>query len=182
MLIGYARVSTDGQDTALQRDALLKAGVDPRMIFEDKMSGTVRDRPRLMEALEYVKDGDVFVVWKLDRLARSMGHLIEVVERLRSRGAGFKCLTMEFIDTTTASGRLVFGIFASLAEFERELIVERTKAGLAAARQRGRIGGRKPKLSQAQADELKKRLEAGEKPAELARHYGVARSTIYSYV
>lgn len=180
MLIGYARVSTDDQDTALQRDALLKAGVDERMIFEDKMSGTIQDRPKLAEALAYMKEGDVLVVWKLDRLARSLSHLVSVVKVLREKKMGFRCLTQE-IDTTSASGRLIFHIFCALAEFERDLTVERTNAGLAAARARGRIGGRKPKLSPEQAQCVRERLAAGDKPALLARQFGVARSSIYNY-
>lgn len=180
MLIGYARVSKDEQDTALQHDALLKAGVDPRMIFEDKMSGAIADRPKLGEALAYMKKGDVLVVWKLDRLARSLKQLVSIVEMLQEKEMGFVCLTNQ-IDTTSAAGRLIFHVFCALAQFERELTVERTKAGLEAARARGRIGGRKPKLTDQQAMEVRQLVLDGRKPAELARQFGVARSTIYNY-
>ena len=144
MLVGYTRVSkADGsQGTDLQRDALLAAGVDARHLYEDATSGKRADRPGLAECLKALREGDVLVVWKLDRLGRDLRHLVNTVHDLTSRGVGFKVLTGQgaSIDTTTANGKLVFGIFAALAEFERELIVERTRAGLAAARARGRRG------------------------------------------
>ena len=143
MLIGYARVSTVDQNLALQRDALTEAGC--AKIFTEQMSGAVTDRPALHDALEFARSGDTLIVWKLDRLARSMKQLIETVETLRVRGIGFRSLT-EALDTTTAQGRLVFHMFGALAEFERSLIRERTQAGLAAARRAGRTGGRPPKL------------------------------------
>src|SRR5215470_15194295 len=135
MLIGYARVSTVDQNLALQRDALTEAGCTK--IFTEQMSGAVTDRPALHDALEFARSGDTLIVWKLDRLARSMKQLIETVETLRLRGIGFRSLT-EALDTTTAQGRLVFHMFGALAEFERSLIRERTQAGLAAARRAGR--------------------------------------------
>src|SRR6516162_2368303 len=138
MLIGYARVSTVDQNLALQRDALTEAGC--AKIFIEQMSGAVADRPALHDALEFARSGDTLIVWKLDRLARSIKQLIETIENLRVRGIGFRSLT-EALDTTTAQGRLVFHMFAALAEFERSLIRERTQAGLAAARRAGRIGG-----------------------------------------
>ena len=144
MLIGYARVSTVDQNLALQRDALTEAGC--AKIFTEQMSGAVTDRPALHDALEFARSGDTLIVWKLDRLARSMKQLIETVENLRLRGIGFRSLT-EALDTTTAQGRLVFHMFGALAEFERSLIRERTQAGLAAARRAGRTGGRPPKLT-----------------------------------
>lgn len=145
MLIGYLRVSkSDGsQTTNLQRDALIEIGVDPAYIYEDHASGRIDERPGLLAALKALREGDILIVWKLDRLGRSLHHLVNTVHDLTMRGIGFKVLTGHgaSIDTTTPSGKLVFGIFAALAEFERELISERTKAGLASARARGRKGG-----------------------------------------
>ncbi len=153
MWVGYARVSKDdgSQSTALQRDALLEAGVDERVIYEDRASGAKADRPLLEACLRSLREGDTLVVWKLDRLGRSLRHLVTIVEDLTDRGVGIKVLSGQgaAIDTTTASGKLVFGIFAALAEFERELISERTKAGLASARARGRRGGRPYKMTPA---------------------------------
>src|SRR5262249_20058657 len=144
MLVGYARVSTQDQKTKLQLDALTQIGC--QRVFTEKASGAQRERPQLQAALDYMRDGDTLVVWKLDRLARSLKQLIETVEALEQRGIGFRSLT-ESIDTTTSGGRLVFHIFAALAEFERSIIRERTKAGLDPARARGRTGGRPPALS-----------------------------------
>ena len=138
MLIGYARVSTIDQNLALQLDALQKAGCEK--IFEDKASGGRVDRPGLQEALEYARERDTVLVWRLDRLGRSLKHLIEMVTQLNERGVGFRSL-QEAIDTTTSGGKLIFQIFGALAEFERNLIQERTQAGLEAARARGRKGG-----------------------------------------
>jgi DNA invertase Pin-like site-specific DNA recombinase len=151
--IGYARVSTAEQEMALQLDALRAAGCD--RIFEDRASGAKTDRPGLAQALAFVREGDVLVTWKLDRLARSLPHLIETVNQLEKTGAGLQSLT-EAIDTTTPGGRLIFHVFGALAQFERDLIRERTCAGLSAAASRGRRGGRKPvvtadKLIRAQA-------------------------------
>lgn len=152
-LIGYARVSTAEQDTALQTDALRKAGCD--RVFEDTASGAKADRPGLADALTYLRDGDVLVVWRLDRLGRSLPHLIETVGKLEARGVGFRSLT-ENIDTTTPGGRLIFHVFGALGQFERDLIRERTKAGLTAAAARGRKGGRKPVVT---ADKLQRARE-----------------------
>jgi DNA invertase Pin-like site-specific DNA recombinase len=149
MLIGYARVSTVDQNLASQRDALTEAGC--QKIFTEQMSGAVTDRPALHDAIEFARSGDTLIVWKLDRLARSMKQLIETIENLRMRGIGFRSLT-EALDTTTAPGRLVFHMFGALAEFERSLIRERTQAGLAAARRAGRTGGRPPKLTEDDLD------------------------------
>lgn len=140
-IIGYARVSTADQDTAMQREALLKTG--SLKVFEDVASGAKADRPGLAAALAYLRDGDTLTVWKLDRLGRSLPHLVQTVAELEKRGVGFRSLT-ESIDTTTAGGRLVFHLFAALADFERDLIRERTRAGLEVAKSRGRNGGRRP--------------------------------------
>ena len=151
MQVGYARVSkTDGSQVLdLQKDALIQAGVASDHIYEDLASGKRDDRPGLMACLKALREGDTLVVWKLDRLGRDLKHLVNTVQDLKERGIGFKVLSGQgaHIDTTTASGKLVFGIFAALAEFERELIRERTMAGLQAARARGRKGGRKFGLS-----------------------------------
>jgi DNA invertase Pin-like site-specific DNA recombinase len=180
MLIGYARVSTTDQNPDLQIDALLKVGVDQRHIFEDRMSGLRADRPKLTEALAYLTEGDVLVVWKLDRLARSLPHLIEIVAGLDGRGIGFRSLT-ENIDTTTAGGRLTFHIFGALAQFERDIIRERTVAGLEAAAARGRKGGR-PKAMDGAKIEAARRLLAGGMPIkDVAATLEVGISTLYRY-
>src|SRR6266446_2196818 len=147
MLIGYARVSTNEQNLDLQRDALLKAGVSAKNIFTDTITGTKEDRPGLAQALSHLREGDTLVVWRLDRLGRNLKHLIETVTALKQQGVAFKSIT-ENIDTSTATGQLVFHIFGALAEFERNLITERTMAGLESARARGRKGGR-PRLNSA---------------------------------
>ena len=153
MLIGYMRVSkADGsQSTQLQRDALIAAGVSPEQLYEDLASGRRDDRPGLAACLKALRDGDTLLVWKLDRLGRNLRHLVNTVHDLTARGVGLKVLTGQgaAIDTTTAAGKLVFGIFAALAEFERELISERTVAGLVSARARGRKGGRPFKMTAA---------------------------------
>ena len=187
MLIGYMRVSkADGSQVLdLQRDALLGAGVDPSRLYEDHASGKRDDRPGLEACLKAVRPGDTLVAWKLDRLGRDLRHLVNLVHELTARGVGLRVLAGEgaAIDTTTANGRLVFGIFAALAEFERELIVERTKAGLASARARGRNGGRPykmtaAKLRLAQAAMGQKETKVGELCAEL----GITRQTLYRHV
>src|SRR2546426_177930 len=147
MLIGYARVSTNEQNLDLQRDALRKAGVTAKNIFTDKITGTKAERPGLAQALSHLRESDTLVVWRLDRLGRSLKHLIETVTALKQQGIAFKSIT-ENIDTSTATGQLVFHLFGALAEFERNLINERTLAGLEAARARGRKGGR-PRLKSA---------------------------------
>ena len=180
MLIGYARVSTDDQNLDLQRDALKKAGCE--QIFTDRVSGTKANRPGLEDALSHLRSGDTLVVWRLDRLGRSLTHLIATVTELQELGVGFKSLT-ESIDTTTSGGRLVFNIFASLAEFEREIIRERTNAGLKAARARGRNGGRPKKLSQKQIQMLQ-HLAADKKHSvkEICQTLGIGRTAFYRYL
>ncbi|SFQ78933.1 recombinase family protein [Donghicola eburneus] len=187
MLVGYARVSKQDQNPALQLDALKAAGCEK--VFTEKASGAQRDRPELNAALSYMRQGDSLVVWKLDRLARSMPQLIDTVSTLEDEGIGFRSLT-EAIDTTTAGGRLVFHIFGALAEFERSVIRERTRAGLKAARDRGRKGGRPPALSAADlaaakallcdpaitVDEVATRLKVS--PATLYRHLPGGRGSI----
>jgi DNA invertase Pin-like site-specific DNA recombinase len=180
MLIGYARVSTDDQNLDLQRDALEKAGCE--QIFTDRVSGTKASRPGLEDALSHLRSGDTLVVWRLDRLGRSLTHLIATVTALQERGVGFKSLT-ESIDTTTNGGRLVFNIFASLAEFEREIIRERTRAGLQAARARGRNGGRPKKLTKKQIEMLQ-HLAADRKRTvkEICQTLGIGRTAYYRYL
>ena len=180
MLIGYMRVSkADGsQATDLQRDALIAAGVDPVHLYEDQASGMREDRPGLTSCLKALRTGDTLVVWKLDRLARSLKDLVEIVQDLQDRGIGFKSLT-ESIDTTSSGGRLVFHIFGALAEFERDLIRERTMAGLEAARARGRKGGRKPAMSDADTNKAAAMLSDPEiTKTEVARHFDVSRTTL----
>lgn len=187
MLIGYARVSkADGsQTTDLQRDALLTAGIDPEQIYEDQASGKREDRPELAACLKALRPGDTLIVWKLDRLGRDLRHLVNVVHDLTERGVGLKVLTGQgaAIDTTTASGKLVFGIFAALAEFERELISERTKAGLASARARGRKGGRPYKMTPAKVRLAMASIgQPGTKVGELCEELGITRQTLYRHV
>ncbi len=145
-LIGYARVSTSGQELNLQLDALKHAGISDKLIFIDKVSGTKTDRPGLAACMTELQAGDTLIIWRLDRLGRSLKHLIEIVDELKGRGVGFRSISDGGIDTTTASSEMVFNIFATLAQFERRLIQERTQAGLKAARARGKKGGR-PKIS-----------------------------------
>lgn len=180
MLIGYARVSTLEQDVSLQLDALQKAGCE--RIFQDKISGAKAERPGLQEALNYARKGDSIVVWRLDRLGRSLKHLIETVGQLEEQGIGFRSL-QESIDTTTSGGRLIFHIFGALAEFERNLIRERTIAGLEAARARGRLGGRPRKLG-AKKTELAYQLYDEKKYAvkEICQMLGISKPTLYAYL
>lgn len=181
--LGYARVSTTDQDLSLQRDALLAAGIDPNRIYEDQMSGKRDDRPGLEQCLKALREGDVLTVWKLDRLGRSLPHLVKTVYELEKRKVGFRVLTGAPIDTTTAAGKLVFSIFAGLAEFERALISERTCAGLVAARARGRRGGRPAKITRAKLRVLQASMgQPGTSVADLAKELGVSRATIYQYV
>ena len=175
-LIGYARVSTEGQDTALQLDALKAAGCIHT--YEDHVSGSMRKRPGLDRMLSEIKAGDVLVVWKLDRLGRSLAHLIELVADLAERDIGFRSLS-DAIDTTTAGGRLVFNIMGSLAEFERSLIAERTRAGMAAAKARGSMLGRRKALTPVKIAHAKLLIEQGESPSNVARTLQVGRSTLY---
>lgn len=179
MLIGYARVSTADQDLALQREALERAGCEK--LFTDKASGARVDRPGLAEALLFVRGGDTLVIWKLDRLGRSISGLITLAATLSERQVDFRSLTDGF-DTATPSGRLLFHILASVAEMERELIKERTIAGLAAARARGGTGGgRKSVLTPEKLDCARKLLAAGDKPAKVAKLLQVGRSTFYRH-
>ena len=187
MLIGYVRVSkADGSQTLEpQRDALLAGGVDPSRIYEDLASGRHDARPGLTACLKALQPGNTLVIWKLDRLGRDLRHLVITAEDLRSRGIGLKVLTGAGaqIDTTTANGRLAFGIFAAFAEFERELITERTRAGLAAARARGRLGGRPRKmdrstLQMAMAAMSDRKAVA----AEVAKRLGITTTTLYHYI
>ena len=187
MLIGYARVSkADGSQLLdLQRDALLDAGVDEERLYEDRASGRLDHRPGLDACLKALQPGNTFVVWKLDRLGRDLKHLVTTVDDLRDRGVGLRVLAGAGaeIDTSTANGRLVFGIFAALAEFERELIVERTRAGLAAARARGRLGGRPRKMDVAMLRmAMRAMAERDTKAQDLAQRLGITTTTLYMYV
>jgi DNA invertase Pin-like site-specific DNA recombinase len=174
--IGYARVSTLDQDPALQLDALTAAGCSK--IFEDRISGARADRPGLQQALDYARNGDVLIVWKLDRLGRSLPHLIETVAALEKRGVGFRSLT-EAIDTTTPGGRLVFHIFGALGQFERDLIQERTRAGLAAAAARGRKGGRKPVVSADKLARARSMVAKGLTVREAATRLKIGKTALY---
>jgi DNA invertase Pin-like site-specific DNA recombinase len=178
--IGYARVSTDDQNLDLQRDALERANC--RLIYEEKISGKTTDRPELDHCLRALRDGDTLVVWRLDRLGRSLPDLVRIVTELEDRGVAFESIT-ENIATDSAAGKLIFHVFAALAEFERNLIRERTHAGLAAARARGRKGGRPPKLDPKQIREIRALLRDPEvRVSDVARRYNVSRSTLYSAV
>jgi DNA invertase Pin-like site-specific DNA recombinase len=176
MIVGYARVSTQDQNLGLQTDALEQAGCQE--VFIEKMTGKDRLRPELASCLRTLREGDTLVVWRMDRLARSLKDLVDIIEDLHKRGIGFRSLN-ESIDTTSASGKLIFHIFGALAEFEHSLIVERTKAGLMAARARGRKGGRKPSMS---AQDVKKAAAMLADPqmtkAEVADHFKVSRTTL----
>lgn len=187
MLIGYARISkSDGsQNLDLQTDSLISNGVKPENIYNDQCSGKKDDRPGLESCLKALRKDDVLVIWKLDRLGRNLRHLVNMIQDLSDKGIGLKVLTGQgaYIDTTTATGKMVFGIFAALAEFERELIRERTIAGLASARARGRKGGRKFSMSKAQVRLAQAAM--GEKEthvSELCNELGISRATLYRYV
>lgn len=179
MLVGYMRVSTadERQSVDLQRDALLAAGVDERHLHQDRASGARDDRPGLAACLADLRAGDVLVVWKLDRLGRSLSHLIRIVEELKGHGVAFRSLT-EAIDTTTAHGEFLFNLFGSLAQYERALIKERVTAGLAAARRRGRKGGRPPTLGPEQVERIVAALDDGVSKASVCRSFKVPRSTL----
>lgn len=176
MNIGYARVSTDDQNLDLQRTALTQAGCSP--VFEDQVSGMAMRRPGLDKALNKLGEGDTLVVWRLDRLGRSLPHLIETIHLVGEKGAGFRSLT-ESIDTTTAGGRLYFHMMGALAEFERTLIIERTRAGMKAAKARGVEVGRKRVLTPAQINHARQLVDQGESPSAVARSMKVGRSTLY---
>lgn len=180
VLVGYMRVSTSEQNLALQRDALEGAGCE--RLYEDTCSGAVTDRPGLAKALDHLRAGDALAVWKLDRIGRSFGHVVELVAGLHTRGIGLKVLTGG-IDTTNSTGRLVFGIFATLAEFERDLIQERTLAGLAAARARGRTGGRPRLMTRAKLrTAMTMMADRNNIATDVAEQLGISVSTLYAYV
>ena len=174
-LIGYARVSTTEQDPQLQLDALIAAGCG--RIFTESASGTKTSRPELDAALDYLRQGDQLVVWRLDRLGRSLPHLLDVLARLDGRGMGFRSLT-EALDTSTSGGRFVFSVFGAIAQFERELITERTRAGLAAAKAQGRVGGRPRTLTQANIDYARDQRTKGASWNDIAASLRVSRSTV----
>lgn len=179
MLVGYMRVSSesDRQTTNLQRDALISAGIDSRHLFEDHASGAKDDRPGLAEALAFVRPGDALVVWKLDRLGRSLSHLLSIVNALKEKQVAFRSLT-EGMDTTTASGELLFHVFGALAQYERALTQERVVAGLAAAKRRGRIGGRPPAIVGEKLETIITALDGGMSKAAVCRNFGVKRTTL----
>jgi len=180
MLVGYARVSTHDQNLELQKDALQKAGCE--RIFMDQVSGSIAMRPGLEQTMDFIREGDTLVVWRLDRLGRSLKHLIELVTQLDQKNIGFKSL-MESMDTNTTGGRLIFHLFGALAEFERNLISERTRAGLSAAKSRGRKGGRRLALD-AQQREFAINLYKQRKHSveEVCHIMGISKPTLYSYI
>lgn len=179
MLIGYARVSTQDQNLELQLAALVNAGC--QKFFEDKVSGTQAGSPGLTKAIEQLREGDTLVVWKLDRLGRGVKQLVDFVSKLEKENVQFKSLT-DSIDTSTPSGRFFFHVMASLAQMERELIVERTRAGLEVARQLGRKGGRKPKMTKIKIESAKKLLAGGVPPRDVADNLGVSIPTLYRWL
>jgi len=179
MLLGYARVSTDDQCLEAQTKALEQAGCE--RIFTDHASGAKAERIGLSEALRFAREGDSLVVWKLDRLGRSVAHLITLVAGLDQRGVQFRSLT-DAIDTGTTSGRFFFHVMAALAQMERELIAERTKAGLEAARKRGRVGGRRRLMTESKVESARKLLASGSPPKEVAKDLGVSVPTLYRWL
>jgi DNA invertase Pin-like site-specific DNA recombinase len=179
MRIGYARVSTDDQSLDLQLDALKAGGC--RRIFTDKVSTTTADHPGLADALSHLRHGDVLVIWKLDRLGRTVKGLVDFVAELQERKVQFRSLT-DGIDTTTPTGRFFFHIMASLAQMERELLAERTRAGLAAARRRGRVGGRKRRMTPGKVESARKLLRSGMAPREVAQSLSVSIPTLYRWL
>ena len=179
MRIGYARVSTDDQHLALQQDALAKAGCD--RVFDGTASSVAKVRPGLATALQVLRAGDMLVVWKLDRLGRTVKQLIALVEELQSRKVGFRSLTESF-DTSSAQGRMFFHVLAAFAELERDLLRERTRAGLDAARARGRKGGRPPVMTQSKKEAAAKLLAGGTAPREVAENLGVSVATLYRWL
>nr|BAF48516.1 hypothetical protein [Rhodococcus sp. HA99] len=178
-LLGYARVSTTDQTIDAQEDALRAAGC--KRVWTETASGVTAARPKLADLLTHLREDDTLVVWRLDRLGRNLPHLLQTVEGLEQRGVGFKSLT-EAIDTTTPGGRLIFSIFGAIAEFERNLIRERTQVGLAAARSRGRTGGRPPKMTSNKIRQAKKMRDSGMSQLEIAEILGVGRTTLYRHL
>lgn len=184
MKIGYARVSTKDQNLDLQLDALSKAGCADTYIYREEVSGALRERPQLKKLLEQVREGDVVVIWKLDRLGRSLADLVQLVNEIQGKGAGLLSL-QDSIDTTTPQGKLTFHLFAAIAEFERDLIRERTKAGLESARARGRRGGRPPGLSkeaQVKAAAASSLYQQKKSVAEICRTLSISKKTLYKYL
>lgn len=179
MLVGYARISTSDQNLELQLSALKKVGC--AKLYQDYLSGAKNNRPGLQLALEVLREGDTLVVWKLDRLGRTVKGLIDLVNQLHQKGIHFTSIT-DNVDTSTPSGRFFFHIMASLAQMERELIAERTKAGLAAAKAKGRVGGRKRKMTKSKIESAKKLLEAGTLPKDVAINLGVSIPTLYRWI
>jgi len=177
--VGYARVSTHDQELNLQLDALKAAGCST--IYEEKASGRSVDRPELANCLKALRPGDTLVVWRLDRLGRSISDLVAIVDALGQRGIQFESLN-EKIETASPAGMMIFVVFAALASYERDIIKERTLAGLAAARSRGRVGGRQPKLSTKQKYQMKTLIESGTPVSEVAKTFGLSRSTVYNYI
>lgn len=180
MLIGYMRVSSENERQVfdLQYDALIKEGVDPRHIFQDKASGIHNNRSGLQQAIEYLKEGDCLIVWKLDRLGRSLSHLITIIDDFKSRNIGFKSIT-EQMDTTTPHGEFLFSVFGSLAQYERALSRERIMSGLKAAKQRGKIGGRPRAISIEKMQAIEKELKSGTSKAAICRTFNIKRTTLY---
>ncbi len=179
MLIGYARVSTRDQVLNSQVDALIRAGCD--RVFEETASGARSDRPVLADAMEFARSGDIVVVTKLDRIARSLAHLTALSASMEERGIGFRSLG-ESLDTTTAGGRLIYNIFGALAEWERDLIRERTRVGLEAAKRRGRVGGRPRSMTATKLDAAKRLAQAGTPVSEIAETLGVSVPTVYRHL
>ncbi len=179
MLIGYARVSTHDQNLDLQQDALYAAGCEK--IFADELSGAKGARPGLEQAMDSLREGDVLVVWRLDRLGRSLRNLLEVVEQLKERKVGFRSI-QESMDTSTSGGNLIFQVFGALAEFERNIIRDRTNAGLAAARARGRNGGRPKKFDEEQVELVTRIYKGGPPIPEILKSVKISKGTLYSYV
>lgn len=179
MLIGYARVSTAEQNLALQIDALEKAGCEK--IYEDKISGSKDNRPGLNQALENLRQGDTLVVWKLDRLGRSLKSLISLIEELEDKDINFKSVT-DSIDTSTPAGKFFFHVIAALAQMERELISERTRAGLEAAKKLGRVGGRKRIMTESKVLSAKRLLKSGALPKDVAQDLGISLATLYRWI
>jgi serine recombinase len=181
LMIGYARVSTDDQRLALQTDALIKAGVSPDRIYTDTASGATADRPGFVAAFKAIREGDTLAVWKLDRLGRDLSQLLQTAERLKAKGARLLVLT-EAIDTSTSMGRFMFNVMGSFAQLEREMIQERTLAGLAAARERGNVGGRRSVMTKELLAEGQAMIAAGSSVTAAAKHLKVGKTTLYNAI